>query len=70
MRPSINITTDFIVGFPTETNEDFEESLEIARKIKFGKIHVFPFTLKFSDVFIRLTYYKYIILFFNWQIKL
>lgn len=44
VRPSINITTDFIVGFPTETNEDFEESLEIARKIKFGKIHVFPYS--------------------------
>lgn len=44
VRPSINITTDFIVGFPTETNEDFEKSLEIARKIKFGKIHVFPYS--------------------------
>lgn len=44
IRPNINITTDLIVGFPTETNGDFIESLENAKKINFGKIHVFPYS--------------------------
>lgn len=44
VRPDINITTDLIVGFPSETKEDFEESYNNAKKIKFGKIHVFPFS--------------------------
>lgn len=44
IRPDINITTDLIVGFPTETDEDFNECIETVKKIKFGKIHVFPFS--------------------------
>ena len=44
VRPDINITTDLIVGFPTETKEDFLESYNNANEIKFGKIHVFPYS--------------------------
>lgn len=44
VRPDINITTDLIVGFPTETEEDFNESYRNALEIGFGKIHVFPFS--------------------------
>lgn len=44
IKPDINITTDLIVGFPTETEEDFNESLKNAEKLKFGKIHVFPYS--------------------------
>lgn len=44
VRPDINITTDLIVGFPTETKEDFLESYNNAKEIKFGKIHVFPYS--------------------------
>ena len=40
------ITTDLMVGFPEETDEDFKESLEFARKIGFEKIHVFPYSLR------------------------
>lgn len=46
IRPSISITTDIIVGFPGETEELFEETLETVKKIKFSKIHVFPFSLR------------------------
>lgn len=44
IRPDINITTDIIVGFPNETDEDFNNTLEFSEKIKFGKIHVFPYS--------------------------
>lgn len=38
------ITTDLMVGFPGETDEDFKESLEFVKKIQFEKIHVFPYS--------------------------
>ncbi|MCI1931919.1 MAG: tRNA (N(6)-L-threonylcarbamoyladenosine(37)-C(2))-methylthiotransferase MtaB [Clostridia bacterium] len=44
--PDVAITTDIITGFPGETEEDFLECLEFAKKIKFSKIHVFPFSPK------------------------
>ncbi|MPN17111.1 Threonylcarbamoyladenosine tRNA methylthiotransferase MtaB [bioreactor metagenome] len=40
------ITTDIIVGFPGETDEDFRESYDFAKKIAFSKIHVFPYSPK------------------------
>ncbi len=46
IRPNISITTDIIVGFPGETNELFEETVDTVEKIKFSKIHVFPFSLR------------------------
>jgi threonylcarbamoyladenosine tRNA methylthiotransferase MtaB len=41
-RPAI--TTDIIVGFPGETDRDFQETVAAARTIGFSKIHVFPFS--------------------------
>lgn len=46
IRPEISITTDVIVGFPGETEELFEETIETIKKIKFTKLHVFPFSLR------------------------
>ncbi len=46
IRPEISITTDIIVGFPGETEELFEETIDTIEKIKFSKIHVFPFSLR------------------------
>ena len=40
------ITTDFMVGFPEESDEDFRESLDFARKVGFEKMHVFPYSLR------------------------
>ena len=54
VRPDINITTDLIVGFPSETKEDFEESYNNAKLIKFGKIHVFPFSKRDGTVAARM----------------
>ncbi len=39
-----NITTDIIVGFPGETEEDFHDSMEIIEKALFGKVHGFKFS--------------------------
>ena len=50
VRPDINITTDLIVGFQTETKEDFLESYNNANEIKFGKIHVFPYSKRDGTV--------------------
>lgn len=44
IRPDISITTDLIVGFPSESEEDFNASIENVKKIKFTKIHVFPYS--------------------------
>lgn len=42
--PEVSISTDVIVGFPGETDEDFAETMEFCREIGFSKIHVFPFS--------------------------
>ena len=44
IRPNISITTDVIVGFPGETDEMFLETVENIKKIKFTKLHVFPYS--------------------------
>lgn len=42
----ISITTDLIVGFPGETLEDFEETINTLEEIKFSKIHTFPYSIR------------------------
>jgi threonylcarbamoyladenosine tRNA methylthiotransferase MtaB len=44
MVPEIGITTDLIVGFPGETDEEFEAGCAFVREIGFSKLHVFPFS--------------------------
>lgn len=44
IRPNISITTDVIVGFPGETDEEFNETIDTIRKINFSKLHVFPYS--------------------------
>lgn len=46
IRPDISISTDIIVGFPYETEEFFLNTLEFSKKIKFSKIHVFPYSVR------------------------
>jgi threonylcarbamoyladenosine tRNA methylthiotransferase MtaB len=43
-RPAF--TTDMIVGFPGETEADFELSAEACRRVGFVKVHVFPFSAR------------------------
>ncbi|MCL4459084.1 MAG: tRNA (N(6)-L-threonylcarbamoyladenosine(37)-C(2))-methylthiotransferase MtaB [Chloroflexi bacterium] len=42
--PDVAITTDMIVGFPGETNKEFEESYHFAKEASFARIHVFNFS--------------------------
>ena len=42
--PEIALTTDVIVGFPGETEEDFADTCDLARRVGFSKIHVFPYS--------------------------
>ncbi len=40
------ITTDILVGFPTETEDDFNTTLEFAKRVAFEKAHVFPYSVR------------------------
>ena len=44
------ITTDIIVGYPTETEEDFIQTYEFAKKVKFSDIHCFAFSVREGTV--------------------
>ena len=46
IRPEISITTDLIVGFPYETDEEFEKTYKFIEQIGFTKVHTFPFSLR------------------------
>ena len=50
IRPDINITTDVIVGFPEETEEDFVEGMEFIKELGISKIHVFPYSRRKGTV--------------------
>jgi threonylcarbamoyladenosine tRNA methylthiotransferase MtaB len=42
--PECALTTDVIVGFPGETEEDFQETIDVIRKIQCAKAHIFPYS--------------------------
>lgn len=42
--PECSFTTDIMVGFPSETDEDFRESLEFVEKVGFSRVHVFRYS--------------------------
>lgn len=46
MLPDIAITTDVIVGFPGESDEEFIETIEFIKKCDFNMLHVFPFSAR------------------------
>ena len=44
--PDAAVTTDVIVGFPGETDEEFEESYRFCREMEFARTHVFPYSAR------------------------
>lgn len=49
-----SITTDVIVGFPTEDEEDFLSTVDLCKKVKFSDIHVFPYSKREGTVAYKL----------------
>ena len=43
-RPDVTFSADVIVGFPGETDEDFRETLEFCKKVRFLHLHIFPYS--------------------------
>ena len=46
VRPDIAITSDFIIGFPGETDEDFEATLDLVRKVQFAAAYSFKYSAR------------------------
>jgi tRNA-2-methylthio-N6-dimethylallyladenosine synthase len=45
-KPNIGITTDIIVGFPGETEEDFEQTMSLAREVEFDNAFIFKYSAR------------------------
>lgn len=52
--PEASITTDVMVGFPNENENDFEQSLAFVEKVGFSKVHVFPYSKREGTVATKL----------------
>ena len=50
MIPDISISTDIIVGFPGESEEDFMKTLSFIKEVNFSFLHVFPYSKKSGTV--------------------
>ncbi len=50
IRPDGGLTTDIIVGFPGETDDEFAQTLQLAREARFSAIHVFPYSPRAGTV--------------------
>lgn len=46
VRPDVALAADIIVGFPGETNQEFEETMELIETVAFAKLHVFPYSTR------------------------
>lgn len=53
--PGVNITTDIIVGYPTETEADFQETVDLVEKARFGGAFIFKYSPRRGTI----SYYKH-----------
>ncbi len=52
--PNAGITTDCIVGFPTESDECFNETMETVKRANFSEMHIFPFSPRNGTIALKL----------------
>ena len=52
--PQIAITTDVMVGFPSETELNFKNTIELIKKIKPARVHIFPYSKRLNTAAYRL----------------
>jgi len=52
--PDASITTDIIVGFPGESQDEFRESFEFCRRMNFAALHIFPYSVRPGTLAARL----------------
>lgn len=52
--PDIAFTTDVVVGFPGETEEEFKETYDFIKKVGFSELHVFPYSIRTGTVAARM----------------
>ncbi|GAB7089611.1 tRNA (N(6)-L-threonylcarbamoyladenosine(37)-C(2))-methylthiotransferase MtaB [Marinifilum fragile] len=45
-RPDFNITTDIIIGFPGESDQDFEATCNVIKELQFGHVHAFKYSIR------------------------
>ena len=50
IKENVSITTDVIVGFPGETEEEHKESMETIKQIGFTKVHTFPYSDRYGTI--------------------
>lgn len=48
--PNVTVTTDILIGFPSETEQDFADSCEFVQSIGFDKLHIFPYSDRYGTV--------------------
>lgn len=52
--PDVGITTDVIVGFPGESQVEFEQSLQFVEQMAFSRVHVFPYSARAGTIAAKL----------------
>ncbi|WP_271400018.1 tRNA (N(6)-L-threonylcarbamoyladenosine(37)-C(2))-methylthiotransferase MtaB [Salinicoccus roseus] len=55
IMPNVAITSDVIVGFPGETEEEFMETFDFIKKHHFSELHVFPYSIRTGTPAARMT---------------
>src|SRR5699024_7285850 len=55
IMPNVAITSDIIVGFPGETEEEFMETYDFISKHHFSELHVFPYSIRTGTPAARMT---------------
>jgi len=54
IKPNTAITTDIIVGYPSESSDDFQQTFELVKEISFSKIHIFRYSSRVGTAAERL----------------